>query len=114
MRNKDDAKRFHDALMLHRSILSTDELLAKRFIAVRLSDGGTDNTVYDSRAAAIEANRNTPSRIFTFMIPLERLSVEACDSLLWYMRRCYDAGTREDPRHQIIVPTRLENLRTLT
>lgn len=114
LQNGDAAKRFHDAIMLHRTVLTTDEILAKRFIAVRLADGGTDNTVYTSRAAAIHANRNQPSRIFAFPIPLERLSVAACDSLLTYVRRCYDAGTREDERHQIIVPTRVENMRTLT
>lgn len=114
LKNGDAARRFFDALNLHRTVLTMDEILAHRFLAVRLSDGGTDNTVYESRAAAIHANRNAPSRIFTFPVPLERLSLQACDALLTYVRGCYDAGTREDPRHQLIIPTRLENLETLT
>ncbi len=113
-KNLDAAKRMADAIALHQTALSKDEILAKRFVAIRLADGGSDNTAYDSRAAAIESARNSPSRCAYFQIPLERWGVATCDSLLAYVRGVYDAGNREDPARQLIIPTRMENLRTLT
>ena len=111
MRNKDAAKRFADTVALHQLALTKDEILARRFIAVRLADGGTDGVVYDSRESAIRAQTNSPSRCGYFQIPLERWSVETCDTLLWYVRATYDGGHREDPAHQLVISNQIENMR---
>ena len=87
-----------------------DQLIRGRYIAVRLADGGSDGVAYDTRAEAIEHQRNSPSRCAYFRVPLERWSAETCDTLLWYVRKAYDAGSREDPAHQLIIPTQNEHM----
>ena len=111
LRNSDAAKRFADIVALHQIALSKGELLAGRFIAIRLADGGSDGVVYDTRASAIAAQTNAPSRCGYFQIPLERWSVATCDTLLWYVRKCYDGGFREDPAHQLVISNQIENMR---
>lgn len=110
MRNADAAKRMADIFRLHQAVLTKEEILAGRFVAIRLSDGGSDGIAYHSRPAAIEAQRNSPSRCAYFQIPLENWGPKTCDTLLWYVRACYDAGNREDPAHALILPTRTEDL----
>lgn len=108
--SQDAAQRMADSIALHQTVLGPGEILRGRFIALQLSDGGSDGTAYESRESAIEYNRNNPSRIVAFQIPMERLNAHICDRLLWYCRSAYDNGVREDPRHQIIIPTRIEDL----
>jgi len=110
-RNLDAAKRMRDTLALHQVALSKDELIAGRYVAIRLSDGGSDGVAYESRAAAVEHQKHNMSRCGYFRIPLERLNEHVCDSLLNYVRGVYDAGHREDPAHSLILPTQVEHLR---
>lgn len=111
LRDPDAARRFAEIVALHQTVLTKDEILAKRFIAVRLADGGTDGVCYDTRESAILASGNSPSRCGYFQIPLERWSAATCDTLLWYVRANYDSGFREDPSHQLIISNNLENMR---
>ena len=103
------AKRFCDAINLHQTVLSSTEILAHRFIAVQLADGESFGP-YDTRESAWEDNKNRPSRLFVFPIPLERFTPEACDLLLYWVRSNYDNGWREDGRHALIIPSRTEDL----
>jgi hypothetical protein len=99
-----------DTVALHQAVLSRDELLAGRYIAVRLSDGGSDGAVYDTRADAIAHQVNSPSRCAYFRVPFDRWSAATCDVLLWYVRCAYDNGVREDPAHALIIPQGREEL----
>jgi hypothetical protein len=110
-RNSDAAKRMADTIALHQTALSKDELLAGRYVAIRLADGGSDQTAYDTRAEAIAHQINNPSRCGYFRVPLERWNAQTCDVLLWYVRGCYDSGFREDPAHQLVIPNAVESLR---
>ena len=103
-------KRMADILALHQMNLSTDEILRGRFVAIRLSDGGSNGHVYENRSDAIQDQHNSLSRHAYIQIPLERLSPETCCVLLWYQRSVYDAGHREDPAHALIVPNNIEDL----
>jgi hypothetical protein len=109
----DTAKRAQDTLLLHQTALTKDELMAGRYAAIRIADGGSDNTVYTSREEAVRHQKNNASRCFYPRIPLERLPIEAVDVLIWYARKVYDAGHREDPAfaQTLIIPNTLENLR---
>lgn len=109
-RDRDAAHRMADTIRLHQTMLTTDELIAGRYIAVRLVDGGSDGTAYTSRAEAATYQRHNASRCGYYRIPLHPMGAKVCDVLLWYVRRCYDAGSRQDPAHQIIIPTRDEEL----
>lgn len=106
-RNFDAAKRMADCISLHQTVLSRDEIFAGRYVAIRLSDGGSDGVAYESRSQAIEYQRHNASRHAYFRIPFEKMSVQACDSILWYVRATYDSGYRADPAHQLIIPERL-------
>lgn len=111
-RDYNAAHRMADVIALHQTVLSTDELVAGRYVAIRLSDGGSDNTAYTSRAEAATYQRHEASRCGYYRIPIppNRMSAHECDVLLWYVRGCYDAGSRQDPAHQLILPTRIEEL----
>jgi hypothetical protein len=108
-RTRDAARRMADTVALHQVALSSDEKVAGRYIAVRLSDGGSDGVAYPSRAEAIRHQRHNGSRCIYPRIPLERWSAKTCDVLLWYARIAYDQGHREDPAHQLWVPTQEEH-----
>jgi hypothetical protein len=116
LRNPDAAKRLADTFRLHQQVLTMDEMLDGRWIAVRLGDGGSDNTAYDSHEAAVNSARNAPSRCFYPRILPEAMTVPVCDFLLWYARTVYDNGWRQDPagERQLIMPTRVEDVRNRT
>lgn len=109
LRSPDAAKRMADTIRLHQAVVGKDELLSGRYVAVRLADGGSDGVLYDTRAEAINGQRNSPSRCAYFQVPLQRWSEATCDTLLWYVRGCYDSGFREDPSHQLVIPQGKEN-----
>lgn len=108
------ARRFHDALQLHYTVLSWEEIAAGRVMAIQLGDGSSDNTAYESHTAAVASVRIAdPNRYLYFTIPPDRPPVEACDAILMYARRLYDNGYRPAGAHegaQLIMPTRREAL----
>src|SRR6478736_2666867 len=106
--DREASKRMADWIALHQAVLSRDEILRCRFVAIRLSDGGSDGTVYDSRPDAMRHQLDA-NRCAYVQIPLARWGPQTCDSLLFYARRAYDAGYRPDPEHQLIIPTRIED-----
>ena len=111
IRDPEAAARFRDALSLHRSVLTTEEIIAKRYIAVKLSDGSSDGTAYETRDDAAR-NQLWPQRCLFFQVPLERLNLNACDSILWYARKVYDAGYRaEVGGPALIIPNQDEFLK---
>ena len=110
-RDREAAKRMADTIALHQTVLSKDELIAGRYVAIRLSDGGSDGTAYDTRPEAVINQRHNASRCAYYRVPLERWNAETCDTLLWYVRGCYDSGFREDPAHSLIISNQVENMR---
>jgi hypothetical protein len=114
-KDPDSGKRFRDALALHHAVLSREEILARRFMAVSLLDGSSDGHAYESRDEAVQKQRShvDGNRVLYFQIPLELLTVRACESLLWYGRKAYDAGYRPVGVHErgpLHIPTRWEEL----
>lgn len=111
--SEDDAKRFYASLGIHYLALSMDEIIALRFVAIRLADGGSDNTAYETRQQAIDHQPGDRNRYAYMVIPAGQPSVTDCDVLLWYARTCYDRGYRPDTSHEgagLILPTRREDL----
>jgi hypothetical protein len=99
-----------DTVRLHQLALTRDELLARRYVAIRLDDGRSDNTVYDTRHDAMLAQQYAADGYGYFQIPLETWTARTCDLLLWYYRRAYELGTRVDPKQGlgIFMPSRIE------
>jgi hypothetical protein len=104
MRRPDAAARFRDTVALHQVALDKQQLLSRRcWIAIRLSDGGSDNTVYDSREDAIH-HQLFPTQCGYLPVPFERISEYVCDTLLWYWEKMYDAGHKPLDNSHVIIP----------
>lgn len=101
-----------DTVRLHQQALTMDEILAGRWMAIRLADGGSDMTAYDTLAAAVKSAELSPSRCFYPRVLPEPMGPDVCGFMVWYARTCYDNGWREDPSRQLIIPTRIEDLHT--
>lgn len=107
----DIAKRMADTVALHQVALDKGAILAGRYVAIRLADGGSDGIAYDTYAECVTHQRHEATRMAYFKLPLERWNAPTCDVLLWYTRKCYDSGWRVDPTRQLIIPQAKEHLR---
>jgi hypothetical protein len=92
----DYARRLSDEVRLH--IVCGN---AGKWIAARLSDGGGDGTVYDTRADAI-AHQLHETQCAYLCIPHDDLSPRSAGRYLEMHRELYDGGFRlsdpDDPR----------------
>lgn len=81
-----------------------------RWIAVRLSDGGTDGILYDSRADAV--NHQLHETLCAYLlIPPTGMSAKSGTSYLETHRKIYDGGMRcIDPDREVIIPHRKDLL----
>lgn len=110
-RNMDAAKRMSDAISLHQTVLTMDELLAGRYAAISIADGSSDGVAYESREQAALYQRHNAARCGYFRIPPgDRWPPELCDVLLWYVRSAYDNGVRQDPAQSLFIPQNLEQV----
>lgn len=112
-RDEDCAKRFYDHLRSAQLQLSVDEIIAKRFIAVRLEDCWCNGDIYESKDDAVRMVRwGDPNKFLYMQIPIEHLTLASVDSFLWYCRGVYKAGYRPAGSHEaanLIVPQGIEN-----
>lgn len=87
----DEAKRFADTVSLHLTALGGDAI--GQWIAVALSDGRSDNTLYPSRASA--ASHQSDEDLFLyFQIPPDGLTIKEAAIGLQWNRAMYDSGLR--------------------
>jgi hypothetical protein len=63
------------------------------WIAIRLSDGGTDGVLYWARDSAVK-HQLTESQCAYIQIPPDSMPPEEADTFLQFHRKCYDAGFR--------------------
>lgn len=110
LRRPDASARFRDTIALHQVALDRAHLLSRRcWVAIRLSDGGSDNTVYDSREAALD-HQLFPTQCGYLPVPFERVSEYVCDSLLFYWEKMYDAGHRPLDNRHVIIPATFDGM----
>ena len=91
----DAARRCADIVNLHAvagGLLAEGE---ERWVAIRLSDGGSDGAVYDSRAAAI-AHQLRPEYCTYVLVPPDGMQPQEAEALLRYWRALVDAHVRDD------------------
>lgn len=92
----DAARRMADTITLH-AIAGQ----AARWAAIRLRDGGSDNTAYDSRSDAVR-HQLSPEYCTYVLIPPGGMQIREADAVLSFWRQVYDAGWRAvDPRDDI-------------
>lgn len=106
----DEARRCADIVNLH---LAAGH--AGRWCAIRLSDGGSDSVVYDTRAEAIRHQLHETQCMYIKIPPTSVTAREVAVMLTLY-RQAYAAGFRisgpDDPR-ELILPDRIEDLARL-
>jgi hypothetical protein len=103
----DEAKRFSEQVNLH--LICGN---AYRWVAIRLSDGGSDGVLYDSGADAIRHQLHE-TQCGYLPIPPDGITPRTADTLLRYWRQAYDNGWRPSrlrPEVQLILPTKEEDL----
>lgn len=97
----DAARRCSDIVNLH--VANGDW---NRWIAIRLSDGGTDGLTYDTRADAVRWQLHETLCAY-LLIPPTGISPRHADSYLETHRKIYDGGMRViDPDREIVMPHR--------
>lgn len=78
-----------------------------KWAAIRLSDGGSDNTAYDSRWDAVRHQRHETLCAYV-MIPLDDMPPQHAEVFLAFHRKVYDSGFRMSSdvkdKRQIIMP----------
>jgi hypothetical protein len=105
----DSAKRMADAVNFH--LLVEGFAATGRWVAIRLSDGGSDGTLYDRRCDAVR--HQLDERLCTYVqVPGNTMTPREADAVLRFSRFAYDSGYRitspEDP--EPIMPVRHEEL----
>lgn len=88
----DAAKRASDQMLVH---LSAGEHTIGRWIAIRLSDGGSDGVAYELLAEAIRFQLH-PTQCMYLQIAAGGIPPKEADVMLGYYRRAYDNGHRPD------------------
>ena len=90
-RHSDEAKRCSDTVNMHLAALGFGA--HRRWVAVRLSDGGTDGVLYDTRRDAVRHQLDEMQCAYV-CIPPTQMSVCAAEVFLAFHRKAYAAGFR--------------------
>jgi hypothetical protein len=87
----DEAKRMSDAVMLHWISLGWESV--GKWVAIRLSDGGSDNTLYEKKREAV---RHQADEFLCAYVKLHPGGMSPCEAhiMLTFTRKAYDAGFR--------------------
>lgn len=104
----DAAKRCSDIIRMHVVAGS-----AGKWAAIRLSDGGSDNVAYDTRADAVRHQLHESLCAYV-KVPLDDMPPEHAERFLAFHRKAYDAGFRltdPDDRREVIMPYTREAFR---
>lgn len=104
------ARRFKDAVDLHLAALGWDAV--GRWVAVSFDDGSTDNTLYDTREAAVAAQGARDNDYWFWQVAPDGVSAgEAAYGIQW-ARGCRQAGLTETQRlgRQLIMPLPREDI----
>lgn len=97
--HSDAARHTSDAVNLHFSALGADAI--GKWVAVRLSDGKSDGTLYDSKRDAVRHQSDEKLCAYVCVSPAA-MNVCRAESFLKVSRMTYDAGFRladPDARH---------------
>lgn len=104
----DSAKRASDAIRLH--LLANHDQALHSWAAIRLSDGGTDGILYDTKAQAVRHQLHEYQCAYVF-IPADGMSPRIAETFLRFHRHLYDSGFRladPDVDLEVVMPNRRE------
>ncbi len=104
----DAAKRASDAIRLH--LLADRDRAIHSWVAIRLSDGGTDGILYDRKAQAVRHQLHEYQCAYVY-IPPDGMNPRAAEVFLRFHRYLYDSGFRladPDKDLEVVMPNRSE------
>lgn len=88
-RYEDAAHRLSDIVNTH--LAAEGQAAWGRFVAARLSDGGTDGNLYDSKADAVRFQLHEQQCAYVMVTP-DGMSPHVAAIMLRFFRDCYDNG----------------------
>lgn len=95
--HSDGARRIYETYHLHRLAGDMFDVIGKWF-AAKLSDGTTDNVLYDTKAEAISHQHHNENYYTFICISPANMTVCSAEVMLTLARKLYDAGLRQsDP-----------------
>jgi hypothetical protein len=96
--HSDAAKRIFDTYTLHRVADPMGSL--GQWFAFRLSDGTTDNVLYDGKSSAAHYQKHDEKYYGYIQVTMARMTICSAEAYLMLLRRMSDAGIRQvDPDH---------------
>ena len=108
-RYSDDARRLSDQASMVLVITKETGEIDRRWMAVQLLDGSTDNQMYYSRDDAIRHTR-FPRACIYLLVPPTGISYQEAEDLLAVWRRVSKAGWNTEDEHALIMPRTLEGI----
>jgi hypothetical protein len=106
----DAARRASDMVTMH--MLADREHAVGKWVALRLSDGGSDGTLYNYRADAVRHQLHE-SLCCYLKIPPDGLTPRSAEIFLKFNRSAYDTGLRmtdPDCDRELVMPLGVEEL----
>ena len=102
----DAAKRCSDEINLHTAMNNVG-----KYVAIRLSDGGSDHQAYDTRRDAIRHQLHESTCAYV-RVPVDGMSIEDAEGYLALHRKVYDQGGRfcDPDGPEIVMPNTKEGL----
>jgi hypothetical protein len=93
----DEARRMADEVNLH--VAALGHAASRKWVAIRLSDGGSDGVLYDTRRDAIVHQVHEKQCCYVRLPPFgQTMNYREAESYLTFHRSIYDAGYRlQDP-----------------
>jgi hypothetical protein len=105
----DEARRASEQINLH--LVADRERALHSWIAIRLSDGGSDGILYDRRVDAVRHQLHETQCMYLKVQP--GITPKIAERLLAIHRQVYDAGMRMasvDEDRELIIPMNLEDI----
>lgn len=110
IKHSDAAKRASDQVNLHLAAQGLEAF--RKWVALRLSDGGSDGVLYDSKIMAVRHQADEQLCAYV-CVPPTRMSVCSAEAFLSFTRRAYNAGFRlTDPDSRTGGPDVIRRLTT--
>ena len=99
----DRTRRAYDAITLHYLGKGTDA--GGHWVAIRLSDGGSDNVLYNSKADATRRQLHEKQCAYICLPPYGQMSIGEVHRYLELNEQIYDSGGRLSDEGTHIVPS---------
>lgn len=100
----DRTRRAYDQIRIHYDANPGSEEIAGHWVAIRLSDGGSDGNLYPSKMLAAHYQLHEKQCAYICIPPWQEMSIKEIHQFLAINEKIYDAGGRLEDEDTHIVP----------